>query len=97
MKSVTKDDMKKSEMLKVREDLEIQRENLFKQTLIRFENIWKDSIIINPNILQEGKKREEKCWERIGERGGVGTQKKGRYVLTNQDQKTATDYSICSP
>lgn len=39
MKSVTKDDMKKSEMLKVREDLEIQRENLFKQILIRFENI----------------------------------------------------------
>lgn len=69
MRSVTKDDMKKSEMLKVREDLEIQRENLFKQTLIRFENIWKDSIIINHNILQEGKK-EKKNDERELEKEG---------------------------
>lgn len=70
MKTVTTDDMKKSEMLKVREDPEIQRENLFKQTLIRLENIWKDSVIINHNILQGGKKRKRRSDEREMKREG---------------------------
>lgn len=64
-----------------REDIEIQRENLFKQTLVRFESIWKDSLIFNRDILQGGRKEEKK---RRKEREMVGAE--GRGIKRKEDR-----------